>query len=262
MPGFCPLFSSSKANSTVFYDKNNCIVVDMGASYKKFLLALSRTGIELSDIKAIAVTHDHSDHIAGLKTFLRNNNIPLIASQKTLDSLTDKDVIPAETDKIIADESEIVIGDTVISQFPTRHDSPGSCGYILSFDGNTYAGICTDTGVLTKEAVSALLKCKSIIIESNHDLTMLKNGPYTPSLKMRILSDQGHLSNNSCAQVLPQLLENGTTRFVLGHLSETNNTPLLAKSASVSMLKSAGATENKDYVLTVAKPAGNGVILF
>lgn len=262
MPGFCPLFSSSKANSTVFYDKDSAIIIDIGSSYKRFLIALSNIGKDLSDIRAIAVTHDHSDHILGLKTFLANNKIPLIIAEDTLNSLIHKNLIPAGTDVIIADDSEIVIGDTVISKFPTRHDSPGSCGYILSFDGVTYTGICTDTGVMTKEALSSLMKCKSVIIESNHDITMLKNGPYSPMLKMRILSNQGHLSNNACAEVLPNLLNNGTTRFVLGHLSQTNNTPLLAKSTSLTMLKSTGAIENKDFILTVAKPNGNEVILF
>ena len=262
MPGFCPIFSSSKGNSTLFYDKNDCIVVDIGSSYKRFLLVFSNTGKELSDIKAIAITHDHSDHIMGLKTFLKNNKIPLIISEETLSSLNAKNLIPAGSDIIIADDNDIVIGDTVISRFPTRHDSPGSCGYTLSFDGSTYTGICTDTGVLTDEAMASLLKCKSVIIESNHDLTMLKNGPYSPTVKMRILSDHGHLSNNACAEVLPRLLASGTTRFVLGHLSQTNNTPPLAKSTSISILKSVGATENNDYVLTVAKPDGNGVILF
>ena len=262
MPGFCPLCSSSSANSTVFYGNGGSIIVDIGLSYKAFLLALSKAGGELSDIKAIAITHDHSDHVMGLKTFLKNNNVPLIISEDTLNSLILKDLIPKGTDIIIADDSDIVLGDTIVSRFPTSHDSPGSCGYILSFDGKSYSGICTDTGVLTKESMDALKKCKSVIIESNHDLTMLKNGPYRPELKMRILSAYGHLSNNACAEFLPTLLKSGTTRFVLGHLSRNNNTPMLARAASVSSLTAAGAEENKDYILTVAKPADNEVILY
>lgn len=262
MPGFCPLFSSSKANSTIFYNESGSILVDIGSSYKSFLCALAATGEDVSNIRAIAITHDHSDHILGLKTFLKNNKIPLITSEKTLDSLIRKKIILPEGDYILADDSDIVIGDTVISRFKTSHDSPGSCGYIISFDGKTYTGICTDTGFLTDDAKKSLKKCKSVIIESNHDLTMLKNGPYRPELKMRILSDLGHLSNNACAEFLPTLIESGTTRFVLGHLSQNNNTPLLARSAAISSLKAHGAVANKDFVLTVAKPADNEVVLF
>lgn len=262
MPGFSPLFSSSKANSSVFFDKSSSIIIDMGSSYKAFLCALYNAGEDLSKIKAIAVTHDHSDHITGLKAFLKNNRVPLIASKGTIDALIAKNLIPAGTDIIIADENDIVIGDIVISRFSTSHDSAGSSGYILSFDGKSYSGICTDTGIVTDEELEHLKKCKSVIIESNHDLTMLKNGPYTPQLKMRILSEVGHLSNNACAEALPKLLESGVTRFVLGHLSLNNNNPMIAYSASSLSLKAAGATENRDYTLAVAKPADNEVFLY
>ena len=262
MPGFCPLFSSSKANSSVFFGKSGSIVVDMGCSYKSFLFALSECGQELSDIKALCITHDHSDHIAGLKTFLKNNSIPLIIAEQTANSLIDKNIISPNTDIIIADECDIVIGDISIKRFRTSHDSPGAGGYIMSFDGEKYVGICTDTGYLTDDAVKSLKKCKSVIIESNHDISMLKNGPYPPALKMRILSDLGHLSNSSCAAVLPELIKNGTTRFVLGHLSQHNNTPMLAQQASTLSLKTVGAQDGIDYLLSVAKPGNNEVILY
>ena len=99
-----------------------------------------------------------------------------------------------------------------------------------------------------------------MLFESNHDVEMLRRGPYPPPLKLRILSDKGHLSNNACAEQLPFLLQNGTTRIILGHLSRQNNLPTLAKMTAQNALSLAGAKENEDYILTVAKPENNGVI--
>lgn len=258
----CPLFSGSKANSTVISGKSGSIIVDIGCSYKSFLLALQKIHENLSDIKAVAITHEHSDHIAGLKTFLKNNNVPVIASKETAETLIKNDYIQKNTDIILADNCDIVIDDMIITRFATSHDCVGSSGYVVSFDNKTFAGVCTDTGFLTDASKEQLKKCKTVLIESNHDITRLKNGPYPPQLKMRILSNQGHLSNSACAEFLPTLLENGATRFILGHLSQNNNTPMLALSANENSLKAFGAVKNQDYILTAAKPSDNEVMLF
>ncbi len=262
MSRICPLFSGSKANSTVISGKSGSIIVDIGCSYKSFLLALQNANENINDIKAIAITHEHSDHIAGLKTFLKNINVPLIASTKTAEALINHNCLQKNTDIIVADDCDIVIEDMVISRFGTSHDCIGSSGYTVTFDGKNFAGICTDTGVLTDNAKEQLKKCKAVIIESNHDITMLKKGPYPPQLKMRILSDLGHLSNSACSEFLPILLKSGTTRFILGHLSQNNNTPMLALSSAESSLKVAGAYKNRDYIITAAKPDNNEVMLF
>lgn len=119
--------------------------------------------------------------------------------------------------------------------------------------------VCTDSGVVTDEIRNAVLGCDAVLLESNHDLDMLKKGPYPPHLKVRILSDRGHLSNNACAAELPALLNGGTTRFILGHLSQHNNTPMLAKATAEAALLKCGAQNNKDYILTVARPKISGV---
>ena len=98
-----------------------------------------------------------------------------------------------------------------------------------------------------------------VLLESNHDVEMLKKGPYPPELKVRILSDKGHISNTACATELKNLFENGTRRFILGHLSQHNNTPLLAKRCATSALIDLGAEIDRDYTLTIAKPSDNGV---
>lgn len=146
-----------------------------------------------------------------------------------------------------------------VKRFSTLHDCEGSSGYtLLTADGRKIS-VCTDLGRVTDEVRNSLYGSDAVLIESNHDINMLKNGPYPPSLKIRILSDNGHISNNACAAELPELLRRGTKRFILGHLSRKNNSPLLALNAAEAALTDAGALNGTDYILTVAAPAGNGV---
>ena len=112
---------------------------------------------------------------------------------------------------------------------------------------------------MTDTVQQAIIGSDLVLLESNHDIEMLKKGPYPPQLKVRILSDKGHLSNNICAAELKTLLQNGTKRFILGHLSQHNNTPLLAKSCATAALMDLGAKIDKDYLLYVATPNNNGV---
>ncbi len=260
MSRICPLFSGSKSNCTIISGSSGAVLVDVGCSYKQLLSALNNINADISHIKAVAITHEHSDHINGLKMLLKNNNIPVIASKQTLDTLINAAVIPSTADIILANEYEIEINDMIISRFPTSHDCVGSSGYSVFVDKDKKFSVCTDTGILTNEAKTALLGSSAVVIESNHDINMLRNGFYPPYLKMRILSEKGHLSNNACAEFLPQLLQSGTNRIILGHLSQNNNTPLLATTTAVNSLSVAGAKENFDYILYAAKPNNNEVL--
>ena len=119
--------------------------------------------------------------------------------------------------------------------------------------------VCTDLGIMTDTVRSAIAGSDAVLLESNYDIDMLKKGPYPAELKMRIMSDRGHLSNNACAAELAGLLKSGTTRFILGHLSRNNNTPHLALSSAKNALTSAGAVIGSDCILEVAAPKNNGV---
>lgn len=262
MSRICPLFSGSKANCTYIYCESGSFIVDMGCSYKSFLLALESVGGDLQNIRGIFITHEHSDHIAGLKTFLKNNKIPLFASKDTLNALISNNTISSSADLIEANDVDIDINGTIISRFATSHDCVGSSGYSFTVPNGEKVSVCTDTGILTEDTKTHLLGSKAVLIESNHDITMLKNGPYPPVLKARILSETGHLSNTTCAAFLQELLKSGTNRFILGHLSQNNNTPMLALSASTDSLNLIGAIQGKDYILKAAKPNGNEVTLF
>lgn len=259
MARICPLFSGSTGNSTYIGTSQGSFLVDAGGSYKGICAAISNAGGSVEDLRAIAVTHEHIDHVKGLKTLLKTLKIPLIASRKTLETLAAEDKIPDDTKLICADEETYVFGDMQIQRFATSHDCVGSSGYKFILPDGKSVAVCTDLGVVTDEVRNRIMGCELVLLESNHDIQMLKRGPYPPHLKLRILSDEGHLSNIACASELPMLLKNGTTRFILGHLSQKNNLPMLALSAARASLMDVGAEQNKDYLLYVARPDRNEV---
>jgi len=146
----------------------------------------------------------------------------------------------------------VEVNGLLVHNFRTSHDSAEACGYTCEAeDGETFA-VATDTGFLTEETKAALLGRDTVLLESNHEVTMLQNGAYPYFLKRRILSDVGHLSNGACADFLPELLQSGTGRFILAHLSRENNTPELAFATAKAAFDAAGAKAGIDYELKVA----------
>lgn len=175
--------------------------------------------------------------------------------------LVENDFVPADTKIIVADNGA-AIGDVFVDFFETSHDAEGSGGYVVNFSDGRRAAVCTDLGVMTDHIRKKIYGCNAILLESNHDVEMLKHGPYPAHLKLRILSEEGHLSNNACAAELPNLLKSGTSRIILGHISAENNTPLLARATAKTALSQIGAQDGVDYLLDVAKPKTVGVTIF
>ena len=259
MSRICPLFSSSSGNSTYIGTQNGGVLVDAGASFKGICEAINSARGSIDEITAVFITHEHDDHIKGLKTLLNKTNATLFASAKTLEALAELNKISAKTKVVALDENFVEAGGIIARRFATSHDCEGSSGYSFILPDNKKVAVCTDSGIITEQMRSALLGNDLVLLESNHDIQMLKQGPYPPHLKVRILSDLGHLSNNACAGELEGLLNSGTTRFILGHLSQHNNTPMMAKATAEAALIKKGAQNGKDYFLTVAKPKDNGV---
>lgn len=258
MSRICPLFSGSSGNSTYIASENGSLLIDVGASFHAISSALEAIDSSCEEIKAVLITHEHTDHIKGLKTFLKYAKVPVAASEATLNTLISANIIPAGTKTLQIDNRSELCG-FEITRFPTMHDCVGSSGYsVYTADGKKIS-VCTDLGKVTDEVRTAVYGSDAVLIESNHDIDMLKKGPYPPALKMRILSDNGHISNNACAAELPNLLDSGTKRFILGHLSRKNNSPLLAFNAACASLTDCGAKAEIDYMLSVASPTGNGV---
>ncbi len=255
------LFSSSKANSILVSSSYGNILVDCGASFRATKQAVENLGLDISNIAAVLITHEHSDHIKGLKTFTSKCKIPVISTAKTLEKIIDTENVSANT-RLIAIQNTFCLGTIQITRFETSHDSVDPSGYRLDFENGTSAAVCTDLGVVTQTVRDKLYGCNALLIESNHDIKMLQGGPYPPELKMRIASDKGHISNNTCAALLKELIQKGNDRFLLGHLSENNNTPLLAQSASEAALMDIGAKNAEDYILKVASPTKTETVYF
>ncbi len=260
MVRFCPMFSGSSGNCTYISSENFNILIDAGVSAKAITEALIGLNTSPNEIDAIFITHEHCDHIKGVRVFATKYNIPVYANELTMNELLKDEKFANAVDyRIISDT--IKIKGCSITAFNTPHDSVNSCGYsIVTSDGRKIS-TCTDIGCVTDTIRQALLGSDLVLIESNHETNMLMTGSYPYPLKLRVSSDVGHLSNRCCAEELPQLVKNGTTRIVLGHISKDNNTPLLAETTAVSTLKMHGFVRDLDYILTVAKPNGNGMII-
>lgn len=251
MARFCPLFSSSSGNCIYIGSSDGGILIDAGVSAKRIKTALNDLDIDVSKIAAIFITHEHSDHVSGLKVFAGNNNIDVYASEGTLQALEYNDVLTEKYTARPIPYEGLEIAGMHIRPFGISHDVKEGVGYSVVTSDGRRASVVTDTGVVTPEIMSAVQGSDLIMIESNHDIRMLENGPYPYYLKRRILSSRGHLSNDACAQASLELLKSGTTRFMLGHLSKENNFPLLAKQTTESEFAVNGAVEGRDYLLQV-----------
>ena len=261
MAKFCSLYSSSSGNCTYIGSSHGGILIDIGVSAKRTEEALSGIGVDPSSIHAIFVTHEHSDHIKGIKVFAARHKIPVYASAGTLAGMEKLGAVDSRVITDIVPSSGIDAAGMFIRPFHTPHDSNESTGFGIITPDSKRISVATDIGTVTDTVMEAIYGSDLILLESNHDTGMLQNGPYPFFLKERILSNHGHLSNEKCAETAVKLLESGTTRFVLGHLSKENNIPSLAFETTKSAMTMAGAKENADYLLSVAGDL-NPVIAF
>ena len=252
MARFTTLFSSSSGNSTYLGTSSGGILVDAGKNAKQLEAALSAINVSPTEIKGIFITHEHTDHISAVRVFASRYGIDIYASKGTLAELRMQGHLNGKFNAIPIDEKGAVVAGIHIAPFRTSHDSRESTGYTAVFEDGRRIGIATDTGVMTQEILTALSGCDAVLLESNHDVWMLENGSYPYYLKRRIRSNLGHLSNDDCSSALCRLIQTGTTRIILGHLSKENNRAEIARQTSVSALSTIGAVENRDYILRVA----------
>jgi len=219
------LASGSKGNCVVIEGESGAILIDAGLSAKECLLRMERAGIDCGKIDALLVTHEHGDHTRGVDVLVRRLEIPLYATEGTLADFIHHRRTSAKpiSHTVCRDGEPFRIGDLVIEPFATSHDAAEPCGFIVS-EGGLRFGYCTDTGIITPHMHDLLRQCDGIVLESNHCPDMLQNGPYPESLKRRIRSKRGHLSNPAAAACLRDFGRD-VPRVILAHLSEMNNTP-------------------------------------
>lgn len=252
MARFCPLFSGSGGNSYYVGDGEGGVLIDAGVSAKRLGQALTNADIDINTIKGIFVTHEHSDHIAGLRVFATRHKLKVYASEGTLDALSENDTLNGRYEAFVLGSLGIEMGNLKVTPFHTSHDCRESYGYVVELSDGRKLAIATDLGYVSRETMDAIMGCDFVVIESNHDVRILQNGPYPYVLKRRILSETGHLSNDACSGILPELLKSGASRFVLGHLSKENNMPELAKQTALASLNAENAKEGIDFILSVA----------
>lgn len=222
--------SGSSGNCLLLSSGSTHILIDAGISKRRIEGSLAQSGLSMREIGGVLITHEHSDHISGLKMLLKYYALPVYAPRTVANRL--RGCLPEAEPylRVIPVNESFTIGDLTVTAFHTPHDTDESVGYRVQ-SGGVFA-LATDMGHVTEEVLNALSGADAVLIESNHDEEMLRYGPYPVYLKRRILSDSGHLSNACCAELARALALGGTKQIILGHLSRENNSPALAMQAA------------------------------
>lgn len=250
----CSIASGSSGNCIYVGSAESAVLIDAGISKKRIIEGLNLFGQSLDGIEGILITHEHSDHISGLGVVTRARDIPLYATQGTIDSLLQKKNLKLSRSQFVtikADE-DFYVGDLKVHPFSIYHDAAEPVAYKVS-DFNKSAAVITDTGHFDEYIVNSVGRADALLIEANHDVSMLEAGPYPYALKQRILSDMGHLSNESSGRLLSRLLHNGIKKIFLGHLSRENNFDMLALEAVRLEVRNSGSCYSiMDFDVSVA----------
>ena len=246
-----PLFSGSKGNSYYIGTSSEGVLIDAGRSCRQIENAMEANGLKMQSVGAVFITHEHTDHCSALKVLAKKYGFKVFASEGTLRELEKAQRILTSADTAVI-ENEVAVGNMLIKRIDTPHDAAESCCYrVTASDGKT-ALVATDMGIMLDGVREGAKQSDFVVLESNHDIEMLKTGIYPFYLKQRILSSKGHLSNAACAEELVQIVKSGTLRLMLGHLSEQNNTPQLALATAIASLEKAGLKFRSDFTLDIA----------
>ena len=226
--------SGSTGNCCLVSDGGVNVLIDAGISARRIVQGLGVLGLAPQDVCGVLITHEHSDHISGLPVLVKRTGMRIFAPSELGEVLRRVKPELSESIDYIPHDGGLCVGDVRITAFPTPHDTSASFGYRI--EGSEVFAFATDTGHISDELLEGLQGADTVVIEANHDKVMLKNGPYPPFLKQRVLSKHGHLSNDDCAKLACLLADSGTRQIILGHLSQQNNTPEAAETAVAEAL--------------------------
>lgn len=241
------LYSGSDGNATYIRAANTAILIDAGRSARALCRALCEIGTTVDEIDAIFITHEHRDHIAALEVLCKKHHIPIHIMTQSAERLDRLGPCPL-CDCLVRHEAMFCeqVGALTVSSFRTPHDSRMSVGYRITFcdgEGVEHAlGYATDIGYVSDAVREGLCGCEAVVLESNHDVDMLMDGPYPYDLKLRIRSRRGHLSNADSAALASELASGGTRAFLLAHVSRENNDPTLVLDEAVSAISDPSVT--------------------
>lgn len=231
------LASSSSGNSTLVATENTRLLVDAGLSRKETFERLTAAGVRPDSLTAILITHEHSDHISGLRTIAKKLNIPVYMSRLTAPAVFEAKSFENKSDaaedftptlELFAAGSTFTIGDIDVTSFTIPHDAVDPVGFSFRAEGIKIS-IATDLGYMPDSIRFHLRGSDVVLLEANHDLEMLKVGPYPWALKQRIMGRNGHLSNDVACTFIRQDLDTSTSTLILGHLSAHNNHPEIVR---------------------------------
>ena len=257
MTYFCTLASGSEGNCYIYVNGRQRILIDAGKNTRYINDCLRQLALSVSDLTHILITHSHADHVSALPVLLKHTRAALVCSSETFSAIGRK--LPFGVPVQLFEPGEgFWLGQVPVKTFATSHDVPGSCGFVLG-QGSEQVAVCTDLGTMSGEIFETIRGSRLVLLESNHDAEMVKNGPYPYPLKMRILSDEGHLSNKFAAKVAVRLVESGTKKLLLAHLSAENNEPRLALDTVCGTLAEAGV--EMDVELAPRSMPGEPILL-
>ena len=245
----CVLASGSKGNSTYIESRQSKILIDIGMSCLYIEKSLDSIGVRPREISGILITHTHSDHINGLRVFLKKYHTTLYITEKIYNELSSQ----VEIENYVLIDKNFVLGNINIEVIKTSHDAEDSNGYIINDESSSLVYI-TDTGYINRKYHEKLSNKNYYVIESNHDVELLMNGSYPYHLKQRILGDRGHLSNKSCADYMAKFIGDNTKGVTLIHLSEENNRKEIAYSTFIDMLKENSKSVENIIISTQTEP--------
>jgi len=235
---FCSLGSGSEGNALVVEVGRGAIrsrvMMDCGFGIRETEDRLTRAGLVPNDIDAIVVTHEHSDHIGGVARIARKYGIPVWLTHGTAKVLSER-AIPSTLIRYIDPHEKFCIGEIEVTPYTVPHDAYEPVQFVFS-DGASRLGVLTDVGTTTQHIEDSLSACQALVLEANHDLSMLMAGPYPNSLKQRVSGKFGHLDNAAAAGLLAKLRHPSLQHVIAAHLSRQNNTRELAQSAFAEVL--------------------------
>jgi len=224
---FQVLASGSKGNSVLVCSSKTRVLIDAGLSGKELARRLGKSPIEASELDAVVVSHEHQDHVRGVGVISRRFDLPIFLTRGTLDNMPSQ-VGQLPSVQIFQSGVSFSIGDLHFHPFAISHDAKEPVGFVVENNG-CKLGVCTDLGVATQLVKTRLMDCQGLVLEANHDVELLLNGPYPWELKQRIRSRHGHLSNADTCQLLRSLHHANLQSVVFAHLSEINNNPKLVE---------------------------------
>lgn len=250
---FTTLASGSLGNAALVSCGDTHILLDAGISAKRLTAGLAELGVKPHQLSAILLTHEHSDHVSGLRVFTKKAGAPIYATPPTCREWYRKNQCDQVKDLFQPLEAGAgtQIGALWVESFPTPHDAAGSVGWSIAGEGGRMV-LCTDLGHITEPVRRAVAGCNLLVCETNHDEDWVRTGPYPYYLKQRILGDYGHLSNEAGAELAAFAVESGTRSVILAHLSQTNNTPVRACHTVALRLLAMDCNPERDISLSVA----------